>query len=226
MNDNPMIPEQNEDGELSPTLQEESPSPQKEAPAKKASNGIFDFLEMLAWSLLAVFLLFTFVLRLCRVEGHSMENTLRDGENILIYSLFYTPKQDDIIVFHLTQPEDGLEKTVVKRVIATEGQYVEIHTQTNEIFVDGVKYEDSHAVLKDRISDFPVGKYDTNLFEHHYSHMSGVFSATVPEGHVFVLGDNRNNSKDSRDIDMGFIDERCILGKAILRLSPFTVFSE
>ncbi len=224
MNDNPMISENREDEEQAPDLQEAVEPSQPEKPTKKAARGLFDFLEMLAWSLLAVFLLFTFVLRLCRVEGRSMENTLHNEESILIYSLFYTPKQDDIIVFHLTQPEDDLEKTVVKRVIATAGQYVEIHTQTKEIFVDGVKYEDSHAVLKDRATDYPVGIYDTNLFEHHFSNMSGVFSATVPEGHVFVLGDNRNNSKDSRDIDMGFIDERCILGKAILRLSPFTVF--
>ena len=220
MNDNPMIPETPDVEESTPVSAPALP----EEPAHKAARGLFDFLEMLAWSLLAVFLLFTFVVRLCRVEGRSMENTLQNDESLLIYSLFYTPKQDDIIVFHLTQPEDGLEKTVVKRVIATEGQYVEINTRTKEIFVDGVKYEDSHAVLKDRATDYPVGVYDTNLFEHHFSHMSGVFSATVPEGHVFVMGDNRNNSKDSRDVDMGFIDERCILGKAILRLSPFTVF--
>ncbi|MBE6600996.1 MAG: signal peptidase I [Ruminococcaceae bacterium] len=179
---------------------------------------VFDVLEMFAWSVFAVLLLFTFAVRLCRVEGHSMENTLYEGEKLLIWSVGYTPKQDDIVVFHLPEFERE-EKIIVKRVIATGGQQVVIDFNTNEITVDGKLYNDQYSVLK-----YPDGFYK-DAPQHHYDASTGIFSATVPEGQVFVLGDNRNNSLDSRRNEMQFIDERCILGKAILRLSPFTVFS-
>ena len=91
--------------------------PQK-PPVNGAVRFVFDILEMFAWSVFVVLLLFTFAVRLCRVEGSSMENTLYEPQKLLIYGINYTPKQDDIVVFHLTQPEDNLEKTVVKRVIA------------------------------------------------------------------------------------------------------------
>ena len=110
----------------------------KSPPAKKEGVGgfLFDALEMFAWSLAVLLLLFTFVLRLCRVEGASMENTLWDGENLLLYSLAYEPEQDDIVVFHLTDEEPNLEKMLVKRVIATGGQTVEINFKNNTIKVE------------------------------------------------------------------------------------------
>ena len=195
-----------------------------QAPKKKETPFWFDVLEMFVWSVFVVLILFTFVIRICRVDGQSMENTLWDGEKLLVYSLSYTPKQDDIVIFHLTQEEDNLEKTVVKRVIAVEGQVVEIDFNTGAILIDGEHYPDHYAVLKDRVTGEKLGYY-TLFAEHGYNAAYNTFKATVPEGHVFVMGDNRNNSRDSRDREMGFIDTRCILGKAIVRLSPFTVFS-
>ena len=195
---------------------------------KQKTNGfvssLFDVVEMFAWSVLAVLIIFSFALRLCRVDGRSMENTLYNGENLLLSSFAYTPKQNDIIVFHLTDPENGLEKTLVKRVIATEGQTVVIDFKSATITVDGKEYDDKHSVLKNS-SNHVIGAYYLTA-DHHYDPVEGIFEATVPEGHVFVLGDNRNNSKDSRNADICFVDERCILGKAILRLSPFTVFTD
>lgn len=191
---------------------------------KKESSFLFDALETFAWSLAILLLIFTFVLRLCRVEGSSMENTLFEGENLLLYSLFYEPQQDDIIVFHLTDEKDNLEKTLVKRVIATGGQTVEIDFKNNKITVEGVPYADEHAVLKNT-ADKIVDEYLYFRPDWNYDGITDTMTLTVPEGHIFVLGDNRNFSRDSRDESIAFVDERCVLGKVIVRIAPFTVFN-
>lgn len=204
-------------------LSQEAPkAPEK--PKKTLGAILFDYVEMFAWSVFAVLLIFTFGFRLCQVDGRSMENTLENSERLLLRSAWYTPQQDDIVVFHLTSPEKNLEKTLVKRVIATGGQKIEIDTNTGKITVDSVEYADSHAVLKDAFTDAEIGHYQTSLFGYGLDRSTGIFSATVPEGYLFVMGDNRNNSKDSRNSDVGFVDERCVLGKVVLRISPFTVF--
>ena len=199
--------------------QQSVPTTKKEG----VSGFLFDALEMFAWSLAILLLLFTFVLRLCRVDGASMENTLYDGENLLLYSLFYEPQQDDIVVFHLTGEGKNLEKMLVKRVIATGGQTVEIDFKNNKITVDGVLYEDEHAVLKNS-ADAIVNQYLYFRPDWKYEHATDTMTVTVPQGHLFVLGDNRNFSRDSRDSDIMFVDERCVLGRVIARVAPFTLF--
>lgn len=220
MNEEQKIVKQEDSSVTDTTKQAPDKTPEKQK--KGAVHFLFDVVEMFAWSVLVVLLLFSFVVRLCRVEGSSMENTLYEGESLLIYSLGYTPEQDDIIVFHQTDT-DFEEKAIVKRVIATAGQKVEIHFNTAQIFVDGVEYADTHRILKNTL-DHNIEIYTLKAY-HSYDYFTDTFSVTVPEGHLFVLGDNRNFSRDSRDPSIGFVDERCVLGKAIARLSPFTVFS-
>lgn len=215
MNEQPMIDQ---------TEQQPNGTPEKD-PRRSLSVVIFEYVELFAWSVFIVMVTFTFLFRICRVDGHSMENTLKENQMLLLRSAFYTPKQDDIVVFHLTDPAHGLEKTLVKRVIAVGGQEVVIDTNTNTITVDGVVYEDTHKVLKDRSTGVITNTYSTyGLFFDHFDTQTGIFRATVPEGSIFVMGDNRNNSRDSRNPDVGFVDERCVLGGVMLRLSPFTVF--
>lgn len=211
---------------------QESPVTETEMPSEQLQKNLgvaakaFDILEMFAWSMFVVFMLFTFVIRLCSVDGDSMQNTLYHGENLLLYSAGYTPEQDDIIVFHLTDPdhETKLEKTLVKRVIATGGQTLRINFHTTEIFVDGVEYEDSHAVFK--LLDGSETESYTMPFTNgvSYDRRTGILELEVPDNMLFVMGDNRNNSRDSRDASVLFVDERCVLGKVVARIAPFTVF--
>ena len=207
-------------------------NPEITTPAKEAKrpfvNVLFDVFEMFALSLFAVFMLFTFGIRLCEVEGTSMYQTLDGGESLLVSSIGYTPKQDDIIVFHVTEPDINMEKTLVKRVIATGGQKLVINFTTQTITVDGVVYEDAHAQLFNHNGQ-EINRYLSDAIPRdnvNYSIVDEceVLELTVPEGKLFVMGDNRNFSNDSRNPDIGCIDERCVLGKVVVRLSPFTVF--
>ena len=196
----------------------------KSSPLHRTASGIFEYLELFAWSIFAVLIIFTFAFRLCTVDGESMENTLHNEEKLLLFSLGYTPKQDDIVVFQINDNATGEKKTLVKRVIATEGQEIIIDTRSRVITVDGKAYADSHSILKD-YNDNEIGVYYTSLFGHSFDPKTGIFHATVPENAVFLMGDNRNNSKDSRNPTVGFVDKRQVLGKVFLRIAPFTVFS-
>lgn len=152
---------------------------------------------------LAIFMvIYMLFFRVVVVVGSSMYDTLHNGDRLLVVSsAFYTePKQGDIIVASKKSFANG--ECIIKRVIATEGQEVDIDFKTGEVKVDGVVLEEDYI------------NTDTTRFE-------GVtFPLIVEEGHVFVLGDNRNNSKDSRDPQIGQIDKREILGKAIFLLAP------
>ena len=181
----------------------------------KAFSAIFDYFEIICLSLIAVLVIFSFGARLCRVDGDSMNNTLKNGEQLVTSDLFYTPKRGDIIVFHLCN--DYYEQPLVKRVIATAGETVRIDYNTGEVRVNGVLLDEDYAFVEG--GDY---RFRTDLDTEYIDLETGIFEATVPEGHVFAMGDNRNNSTDSRSYLVGFVDERTILGRALFRLSPFT----
>lgn len=221
--------EQTEGKDPSDTVSPELPADPAEVAevAKPEKRGsfvltLFEYLEILVFSVSAVLLVFTLCIRLCRVDGNSMLTTLKNGEMLITTSLV-EPEPGDIIVFHMTSTvNDHFNEPLVKRIIAKGGQTVRIDYNTGTVYVDGVALNEPYAsFLNSRGQDIGVL---TQLPAHHFDRYTGIFEAEVPEGYLFVMGDNRNNSADSRTVEVGFVDERRVLGKVVCRLSPFTVF--
>ena len=181
-------------------------------------HAIYDFAEMLVVAIVIVFLLFMTAVRPCRVDGDSMNRTLTHGEMLLISDLFYTPKQGDIVVFHQTSEFNlRFNEPIVKRVIAVGGQFVKIDTELGKVYVsDDDSFSEDEVLKEDYIY------LDKGYWEDYYG-ISGKVTE-VPQGSVFVMGDNRNNSADSRYEIIGTVDVRRILGKVILRITPFDKF--
>ena len=162
-----------------------------------------DLVHVLAIFMLIYILLFRVVV----VVGSSMYDTLVDGDRLVLISnvLYRNPKQGDVIVASKDDFRNG--ECIIKRIIATEGQSVDIDFTEGYVYVDGVRLQEDYTYTKtvrDEGMRFPL---------------------TVPEGCVFVMGDNRDASMDSRDPQIGFIDEREILGKAIFLMMPGTHFN-
>ncbi|MDP4108435.1 MAG: signal peptidase I [Bacillota bacterium] len=166
---------------------------------------IFDWIEALVTALCFVIILFVFFMRIIGVDGQSMFPTLHDRDTIIITNMFYTPKQGDIVV--LTK-SSFMDKPIVKRVIAVGGQKVDIDFDKHKVYVDG------------KALDEPYINEPTALSE------GTQFPLIVPKGSIFVMGDNRNNSTDSRDSRLGVVDDRYILGHALFRILPVKRFGK
>ncbi len=168
-------------------------------------DAVFDFVELLVLTFTIVMLLFCFVFRHSIVDGNSMKQTLQDGDHLIISALA-KPERGDIIVF-----EDysiGIKKPLVKRVIAVAGDTVEI--RVTGIYVNGKKLKEEYVYIDEDVRNWYV-----------YEPME---EFTVPEGKLFVLGDHRNDSNDSRYL--GCIDEDAVLGKVLIRIYPFSSFGK
>ena len=171
---------------------------------KQTAKGrdLYEWVQSLVGSVLVVVAIFTFVIRMMGVDGHSMLNTLQHGDRLLVVNsmLYHDYKYGDIVI----QRKDGVfdDDPIVKRVIAVEGQTVDID------FAEGIVYVDGEALEEDYIRE-PT-----------YTAEGTEFPLTVPEGSIFVMGDNRNGSSDSRDYRLGTVDTRYVIGKAAFLIFP------
>ena len=165
---------------------------------------IFEVIELFAAAFLVFILMCTFLIRLVTVNGDSMNYTLYDSDRLFISNTLYAPKSGDIVVIQVPQAEK--QPPLIKRIIATEGQVIDIDFATWQVTVDG-QIIDEPYINRVEASMLNLGAYT-------YPH-------TVGEGMAFVMGDNRNYSRDSRSSDIGEIDYRNIVGKVIVRVFPF-----
>lgn len=172
--------------------------PEKEAEVSPFASGLYEWVDSIVIALAALTLVFAFVFRIAGVVGPSMFPTLHDGDWITISSFGEAPERGDIII----SAQPNYPKPIVKRVIGVSGDKINIDFVNNTVAVNGKIIDEPYINAPTQLS------YDVE------------FPVTVPEGCVFVMGDNRNESLDSRSTDIGFIDERYILGKAWFRLVP------
>lgn len=185
--------------------QEREPQEQAVQEEGRKSRGVqscFEWFEEIIMAVVAVVLVFAFLFRVVTVNGDSMLPNYEENDKLIISGMFYEIERGDVVVV-----VNVLEKPIIKRVIALPGQVVDIDNDTGTVSVDGVALDES-AYTENGITV----SYGSEMLE---------FPQTVPEGCVFVLGDNRSISQDSRYLSVGMVDSRNILGKAELRIYPF-----
>ena len=175
--------------------------PQEEQKKRVPGRDAYEWVQALVCSVLVVVVMFTFVIRLIGVDGHSMVPTLQDGDRLLVLNsmLYDDYKYGDVVVL---RKDTFLRDPIVKRVIATGGQSVDIDFDSGSVYVDG------KLLQEDYINELTFLEEGTE------------FPLTVPEGSIFVMGDNRNHSSDSRDSRLGTVDTRYVIGKAVLLAFP------
>lgn len=177
---------------------------------------LFDWAQALVHAIVSIVLLFAFALSMYTVKGPSMENTLHAGEMLIISNLFYTPQRGDIVIFtkygheRAYDAETGRYEPFVKRVVGLPGDTIDI--ANGHVTIMGQGDSEPHVLDEPYILETMRSKGDIT------------YPITVPEGQLFVMGDNRNDSLDSRTASVGMIDRRLLLGRVLFRLLPFSKF--
>ena len=204
----------NEEVELKDITIKKRKEPQKEENSKKSLIlNIFEWLDVVVASVIVVVVIFTFVFRMVKIDGDSMNNTLINGERVIITNMFYEPERGDVVVISRNTENSSVagayKQPIIKRVIATEGDIVDIDFEKGYVYVNNQLLEENY------------------IKEPTYTKGDVEFPLVVKENCVFVLGDNRNNSSDSRFSqigDNGQVDVKYILGHAVLRIFPLKKF--
>ena len=171
-------------------------------PDVKSRRETYDWIQSLMMALIVCVCLFIFCVRVIDVSGSSMNPTLYDGDKMLVSALFYKPKAGDVVV--LKSDTYDSNKALVKRIIATEKQEINIDFATGTVYIDGVAIDEPYIAAP------TMTKLDF------------IGPKTVPEGCVFVMGDNRNASTDSRKSEIGMVDTRTILGRVYCVIFPLS----
>lgn len=181
-------------------------------------ESLLDWLQLLAVVLVVIVGMFTFVVSIVGVDGSSMYPTLHDRDLMLVQRIAYTPRQGDVVVLRKDNTFD--DQALVKRIIATGGQTVYIDYEANTITVDGQVLEEPYLNYEydpTYGSDYMAERIDLDG-----QYVNQAF--TVPEGCVFVCGDNRNHSSDSRVAALGMVDERYVIGRVLAVFFPVSHF--
>ncbi|MBR2971914.1 MAG: signal peptidase I [Clostridia bacterium] len=196
------------------------PNKEKESKPRRIDS-IFDFIELFVFTLAAVFIITSFFFRYSVVDGDSMQNTLQDEQRLLLTNFFYDPKPGDVVVID----DRSLKAPIVKRVIAVEGQTVTF--KSNGVWVDGQLLDEDYVFIDEigyEYSVIPHRELLDNAEKLDLEVGSGYYTLTVPENEIFVMGDHRNVSLDSRMT--GTYHEDSVLGKVVLIFYPFDEFGK
>ena len=165
----------------------------------------YDILESVSIAVACLTLIILFAFRFIVVDGASMNNTLNHGERLIITNFLFTPEKGDIVV---TDTKNHFKQPIIKRVIATEGDTISIDYNTGDVYVNGTLLQENY--IKEKI--MATG--------------GGIYQIQLKENQLFLMGDNRNASSDSRLREIGPVDKNNILGKVVLRISPISRFGK
>ena len=179
---------------------------------------LLDWLRLLVAALGVIVCLFTFVIGIVGVSGSSMYPTLHHRDMMLVQRIAYTPEAGDVVVLRKADSFNG--SAIVKRIIAVAGQTVLFDYDSNTVYVDGVALEEPYLNYETDDTygeDFLAWRYDLDP-----AYVNTEF--VVPEGCVFVCGDNRNHSSDSRVAELGMVEEGYIIGRVVMVFFPFDHF--